>query len=263
MELADRESADHELGDLAFVDRDPDGHAPPDTAIRAPGSTFDSPAIDDDIFRDSRIDAAPPHAATGTDSAAAGRARAAGDAQETGSPDDDAVDFFSTNERSGGFATRGSVFAAMASFVLGIALAAQLAIAARDWLAAALPVLRPALVAAAAPLGLSVQPPRQLGALTIESFELQSAGDSGLLSMSALLRNAVDHPVRWPAMELSLTDGSGAVVVRKVLQPADYLAGASRSETDGVEANAEWPLRVALEPQGVEPTAYSVKLFYP
>jgi predicted Zn finger-like uncharacterized protein len=262
-QLGDRELDDHELGDLEFVDRETDGHASPDTEIGAPGSTFGAPAIDDDLFRDSRPDAPPPDAIATTDGSAARRAGAVGETQAMGSPDDDAVDFFSTNERSGGFATRASVFAAMASFVLGIALAVQLAIAARDWLAAALPVLRPALVAAATPLGLSVQPPRQLGALTIESFELQSAGDGGLLSMSALLRNAVDHPVRWPAMELSLTDGSGAVVVRKVLQPADYLAGTSRSETDGVAANAEWPLRVALEAQGVEPTAYSVKLFYP
>jgi predicted Zn finger-like uncharacterized protein len=184
-------------------------------------------------------------------------------ADATDSPEEDAVDFFSTNERAGGFATRSAVFAAMAALVLGVALALQLAIGARDWLAAAVPGLRPALVAALAPIGLSIHPPRQLGALTIESFELQSAGDSGLLAMNALLRNAVDHPVRWPAMELSLTDGSGAVVVRKVLLPADYLAGASRGETDGVAANAEWPVRVALQPQGVEPTAYSVKLFYP
>jgi hypothetical protein len=246
-----------------LVDRDPGEHTRPETAIDAPGSRLDSPAIDDDIFGDTRVDAPSRDALDGTGSVAARRVPAAEETQETGSPDDDAVDFFSTNERSGGFATRASVFAALAAFVLGIALAFQLAIAARDWLAAALPILRPALVAATAPLGLSVQPPRQLGALTIESFELQSAGDSGLLSMSALLRNAVDHPVRWPAMELSLTDGSGAVVVRKVLQPADYLAGASRTETDGVAARAEWPLRVALEPQGVEPTAYSVKLFYP
>ncbi len=180
-----------------------------------------------------------------------------------GSPEDDAVDFFSTNERSRGFATRSSVFAALAACVLGVALALQLAIGLRDRLAAAVPALRPALAAIVSPLGLSVEPPRQLGALTIESFELQSAGEGGLLSMNALLRNAVDHPVRWPAIELSLSDGSGAVVVRKVLLPADYLAGATRGASDGVAARAEWPLRVALQAQGVEPTAYSAKLFYP
>ena len=264
---AERDTAILDVGDFDAPDTEPIDRADTETRPRFEPAFVDERAAPADLPGSSRADAIVAHDAGDTLPLAAAAADAAARtdaaAVETGSPEEDAVDFFSTNERAGGFATRSTVFAAMAAFVLGIALALQLAIGARDWLASAVPALRPALAASLAPLGLSIRPPRQIDALTIESFELQSAGGSGLLAMSALLRNAVGHPVRWPAMELSLTDGTGAVVVRKVLLPADYLTGASRGEGDGVAANAEWPIRVALQPQGVEPTAYSVKLFYP
>jgi len=174
---------------------------------------------------------------------------------------DDAVDFFATSRRARGFATRATVFAALAAFVLAITLPLQLAIGARDWLAAQLPALGPALAAAVAPLGLKVAPPRELDALTIESFELQSAGARSMLALNALLRNGAGHTLRWPAMELTLTDASGATAVRKVLLPEDYLGPAQR-ELAGIAAKAEWPVRVALRADGIEATGYSVKLFY-
>ncbi len=140
----------------------------------------------------------------------------------------------------------------------------QLAIGARHWLAAWVPPLRPAIAAAFAPLGLAVEPPRDLGALTIESFELQAAGSEGLFAASALLRNAASHPVRWPSMELTLTDGAGAVVVRKVLSPRDYLAGAGADVLDrGIGTGGEFAVRVALQGRDIAPTGYTVHLFYP
>jgi len=175
---------------------------------------------------------------------------------------EDAVDFFATSSRARGFSTRGTVFAAIASFVLAVSLLLQLVVGSRDWLASRLPAARPVLAAAVAPLGLRVRPPRELDALTIESFELQSAGARNMLALNALLRNGADHALRWPAMELSLTEAGGTVVVRKVLLPEDYL-GAAQGELPGIGARAEWPVRVALRADGVEATGYSVKLFYP
>jgi len=184
--------------------------------------------------------------------------------QETISGDDagdDAVDFFATGRRARGFSTRATVFAAIASFLLAVVLPIQLTIGARDWLASQLPVLEPALAGLLAPLGLKIMPPRELDALTIESFELQSAGARSMLALNALLRNSADRTLRWPAMELTLTDGAGATVVRKVLLPDDYLGPAQR-ELAGIAAKAEWPVRVALRAEGIDATGYSVKLFY-
>jgi len=211
-------------------------------------------------------------AAIGEETAPIARARALREREEpslresiVGAGDgdgEDAVDFFATSSRARGFSTRGTVFAAIASFVLAVALLLQLIIGSRDWLAVRLPAARPVLAAAVAPLGLRVQPPRELDDLTIESFELQSAGARNMLALNALLRNGADHALRWPAMELSLTEAGGTIVVRKVLLPQDYL-GAAQGELPGIGARAGWPVRVALRADGVEATGYSVKLFYP
>lgn len=174
----------------------------------------------------------------------------------------DAVDFFATNRKARGFDSRGAVVAALASFVLMIVLAAQLTIGARDWIAARFAPANTLLNAALTPLGLQVLPPRELRALTIESFELQSTGVDGLLALNALLRNAAGHRVRWPAMELSLNDATGKVVVRRVLMPGEYLAPET-SERNGIAARAEQSVRTGLRAQDLAVTAYSVKLFYP
>lgn len=184
-------------------------------------------------------------------------------AQEDKKADEqDAVDFFATNRKARGFDSRGALVAALASFVLMIVLAAQLTIGARDWIAARFAPANTLLNAALTPLGLQVLPPRELRALTIESFELQSTGVDGLLALNALLRNAAGHRVRWPAMELSLADATGKVVVRRVLMPGDYLAP-EISERNGIAPRAEQSVRTGLRAQDLAVTAYSVKLFYP
>ena len=52
-------------------------------------------------------------------------------------------------------------------------------------------------------------PPQEPAALTIESFELQPAGEPSLYALNALLRNRSGHVVQWPALELTLLDGAG------------------------------------------------------
>lgn len=184
-------------------------------------------------------------------------------AQEDKKADEqDAVDFFATNRKARGFDSRGAVVAALASFVLTIVLAAQLTVGARDWIAARFAPANTLLNAALTPLGLQVLPPRELRALTIESFELQSTGVDGLLALNALLRNAAGHRVRWPAMELSLNDATGKVVVRRVLMPGEYLAP-EISERNGIAPRAEQSVRTGFRAQDLAVTAYSVKLFYP
>jgi hypothetical protein len=102
----------------------------------------------------------------------------------------------------------------------------------------------------------------------VESFELQSSGTPNVLVMSALLRNRAAHAVRWPAMELTLTDSGGALLVRKVIAPEQYLAGvtaagATPTTPPALQGGSEWPVRLALEHNGLEPTGYAVALFYP
>ncbi len=156
------------------------------------------------------------------------------------------------------FADRRRLYAVIALLVLA---ALQLTLLFRSEIARRVPPLRPVVAALAAPFGLGVDAVRSLGSLSIESFELQATGQQDHLSLNAVLRNKDPHVVRWPAMELILTDQSSTVVVRKVILPGDYLnRNASR---DGLSGRSEWPIRLNLDPGGLQLAGYSVALFYP
>ena len=147
--------------------------------------------------------------------------------------------------------------------VIGLALLAalQLSLLFRSEIASRAPPLRPAVGVLAGAFGMSVDAVRSLSSLSIESFELQATGRNDHLALNAVLRNKDGHAVRWPAMELTLTDQSSAVVVRKVILPGDYLnRSASR---DGLNGRSEWPIRINLDPGGLQLAGYSVALFYP
>lgn len=145
-----------------------------------------------------------------------------------------------------------------------ILLAAQLTLAERHRISTLVPAAGPALSLIATKLGLASAAPRDLDALTIESFELQSSGGQPpVYAASAILRNRSARHVRWPAMELSLTDEAGTLVARKVLMPADYLHGTAASEELGIPNDTEVPLRVGLDMTGITPNGYKVNLFYP
>jgi len=178
--------------------------------------------------------------------------------------DESAIDYFST-KRSRGFADRRGLAFGLLALALAVALALQWVVAQRSAIAARLPFVAPLLGATLAPFGLRIEPPRELDALTIESFELQASGVPDLLEMRALLRNGADHAVRWPSMQLTLTDPASGVLVRRSLHPADYLPEADELRPEGIPARTEWPLRLALEASDLQPAGYDyrVRLFYP
>ncbi|GMV02032.1 MAG: zinc-ribbon domain-containing protein [Burkholderiaceae bacterium] len=182
--------------------------------------------------------------------------RASGDDES-----ESAIDYFASGRRGIGFVDRHGPFALVAALLLVLLLGVQWMIAERSMIAARLPSLAPTLSAVLAPFGLRVGLPRDLGSLTIESFELQASAAPGVLAMSALLRNRAAYGVQWPSMQLTLTDATNRVLVRKVLGPEDYLRESHGGE--GLPPRAEWPLRLALEAHDLQPAGYSVVLFYP
>ena len=148
-----------------------------------------------------------------------------------------------------------------AVIALVVLAALQLTLLFRSEIASRVPVLRPVVSVVASAFGLGVDAVRSLASLSIESFELQATGRDDHLALNAVLRNKDPHTVRWPAMELTLTDQASAVVVRKVILPSDYLdRKASRAGLDG---RSEWPIRLNLDPGGLQLAGYSVALFYP
>ena len=183
-------------------------------------------------------------------------------AQELEAWDDgeSAIDYFSAERQRRGFVGRNGGWKLLGAAALVLLLGLQAMFASRDWLAARFPALEPMIATLGAPFGLSVELPRALDSLAIESFELQAAGRPGLFSVSAIVRNDASHAVRWPSMLLTLTDPGNRVLLRKAIDPADYLPPATVES--GLRPRSERPIRLALEADEVQPAGYSVTLFY-
>ncbi|UDM50959.1 DUF3426 domain-containing protein [Cupriavidus sp. MP-37] len=148
--------------------------------------------------------------------------------------------------------------------VLAIAALLQLAYLGRSQLAGHLPMLRPALEAACAPLGCTVPPWRDIDALRIETSQLQrqdEGGDTYLLAVT--LRNLGRASTALPAIELVMTDLQDQLLLRRVLQPAEYLEPSQQAfAAQGLRAGMELPVRVRFRTQQA-PANYRVLIFYP
>ena len=135
----------------------------------------------------------------------------------------------------------------------------------RDVLASKFPSVSTGLAAISAPFGLKVQLPMNREEIKIASFDLTAASSrepDASYVMNLLMRNNARHKLRWPAIELTLLDGVGGILVRKVLMPAEYLPNESLIAT-GLAGSSEQPIRVALKSSTDAPVGYSVSLFYP
>lgn len=146
---------------------------------------------------------------------------------------------------------------------LFLLLAGQLAYLFRTELAALYPGVRPSLERACAVLGCEVPLPRKVQFMHIEASDLQAdPGRPERLTLSLALRNRASFRQAYPAIELTLTDGEGRPLARRVLLPRDYL------REDGVEAQGIGPntvtdIRLALETGDLRPNGYRLYTFYP
>lgn len=181
----------------------------------------------------------------------------------TASPaEEDAVDFFSSEDSYGTTHDRASHWIRRSLIgLLLIGLLVQGLLLARNWLSIRLPSVQPTLDAVASVFGMKVEIPRNLSMLTIESFDVQSTARPDILSVSAIVRNRSAYSVQWPAMELTLTGTDGRPVLRKVLLPREYL---NQAPTDrGVPGGSEHPIRIGLQTEPIEAKGFSVNIFYP
>ncbi|MEZ5651177.1 MAG: DUF3426 domain-containing protein [Burkholderiaceae bacterium] len=175
---------------------------------------------------------------------------------------DEAVDFFgrSTNAAFDFDLPPRGVW--IAAGVLTLLLSAQVLIGAREVIAARVPAMRGALSTLSAPFGLDVGVPIRAEAITIESFDLaRSPEGRSRYRLNMLLRNRAGMALRWPSIELTLTDSTGGILVRKALQPDTYLGDTATVEA-GMQGDSEKPIRLTLETADIAPSGYSAVLFY-
>ncbi len=144
-----------------------------------------------------------------------------------------------------------------ATGLLGALLAAQLALANRDLLAAHVPSTRPVLEALCQPLGCRIQALRRIDRLSVDSSGLARVEGAALYKLSVVLHNRAETPLQSPALDLSLTDAAGKLIARRVLQGADLGLPAV------LDAGQELPLQALLSTGDKRVTGYTVELFYP
>jgi hypothetical protein len=153
--------------------------------------------------------------------------------------------------------------ALLSLLALGLAalLAGQVALQQRDLWAQQMPWLRPVLEAGCAQLGCSIELPRRIDDLVVESSALTPAPEAaaGALRLSVGVRNRGELTLALPAIDLQLTDASGQHVLRRALSPADFGQKAPASIAPGAEAQ----LQLMFASSGPRVTGYTVEVFYP
>jgi predicted Zn finger-like uncharacterized protein len=176
-------------------------------------------------------------------------------------PSDEAIDFFSSEKSHGTTTQRASKTGMRITWiVLSILALLQVIFLLRNVIAQRFPSARYTIETMSNAVGLKVTLPSNLTVLTIESFDVQATGRPDILAISAIVRNRAAHPIRWPAMELTLTGVDGKPVLRKIIAPNDYLA--AYMINNGATAQTEHPIRFGLQTNSLAPTGYSVNLFY-
>jgi len=150
-----------------------------------------------------------------------------------------------------------AVLALAAGFVL------QLTYAMRSPLTSSAPALRPVFERVCLFTGCVLALPRRTEALAIESSDLQADPTrSGVIVLTAVLRNRSSAPVEHPALELTLTNPQDQAVARRIFLPKDYLERAD-DVSRGMGALAEVNVRLELDTGALRAAGYRLFLFYP
>lgn len=137
----------------------------------------------------------------------------------------------------------------------------------RDELAARWSPARPWLLAACGVLRCKVDYPMHLDSVTIESASIRPTGSNvNVYELAALLRNRDTIDVRYPQLELVLTDVQDRPILRRALRPEDYLPpgrDVGRSPQAGFAAQSELPIRIMFELSDLRFAGFRLERFYP
>ena len=160
---------------------------------------------------------------------------------------------------------RANAFYGAAIPVLVVALLAQLLFHYRDAIAAHWPEAKPALIRVCDLAGCAIRPLRDLSMryLSIDASDLQAdPAHKGLLILTASVRSHAPYPLAYPYLEFTLTDAGNATVVRRVLAPADYVAGTA-DVGSGIAPGGDVPIKLFIDASATTQAGYLLYLFYP
>jgi len=160
---------------------------------------------------------------------------------------------------------RRRVLWALATLLALIALLLQLVYVFPADAVAKVPAIKPYVQAMCAALKCELRLPRRPKQMAIESSDLQADGRrENVIVLNAVLRNQASDAQEFPSLELTLTDERDEPVARRVLTPADYLAGTAAEQiARGIGPGAEAVLRVYIDTSGLHAIGYRMYLFFP
>ncbi|MDT3671411.1 MAG: DUF3426 domain-containing protein [Aromatoleum sp.] len=182
------------------------------------------------------------------------------------------VDAFETARLDAAYGARPASPAKRWLFGLGIGLllgmlGVQAAYVFRDEITRAWPPLRPAYLKACEALACTVPLPRLADLVGIGTSDLQSEpGRPGRFILNATVRNRASHPQAYPYLELTLTDSQDRPVVRRVLEPKEWVPPLQLQRAgieDGFRGGSEIAVKLPFEAEGVAAVGYRLYVFYP
>ncbi len=128
----------------------------------------------------------------------------------------------------------------------------------RDQIAARWPVAGPSLSAWCAAVSCTIDAPRRIDDLAVESTALARAPLLDAFKLSVVLRNRGAAAVAQPSVDLTLTDANGQLVARRMLATRDF-----RVAPAPIKPGAESALQLLFAVGGAPVTGYTVEVFYP
>jgi predicted Zn finger-like uncharacterized protein len=151
----------------------------------------------------------------------------------------------------------------LAVALLLLVLLAQVAYFLRVDIAAQLPSLKPALQRYCSLLNCTVELPRKVDLMSIESSDLEAdLAPSTAITVNILLRNRAAYPQAYPALELTLTDIEDKALARRLFSPVHYLK-AGEDDTQGLAGNRERSIKLHLDAGDLKAAGYRLLLLYP
>jgi hypothetical protein len=127
----------------------------------------------------------------------------------------------------------------------------------RDTVAARWPGARPLLIAWCKLADCTLEAPRRIDDVAVDSTALTRAIGLDAFVLSVTLKSRSTLPLAMPSVDLSLTDGNGRLVARRALAPRDFGAPGV------IQPGAEAALQLMLSAGSARVTGYTVEIFYP
>jgi hypothetical protein len=146
---------------------------------------------------------------------------------------------------------------------LAAALLLQFALLYRNEIARDHPNMKPKLQTLCKAFGCEVSLWKDAERMTIEMSDLQlDPAREREIIFTAAVRNRAPFAQAYPSLELTLTDGRDQALVRKILNPPDYL-DAQTDPRQGLAPNSEANVKLRFSTGSLKPIGYRLLVFYP